>query len=96
LVLENLLFNMAVRESHYIMADLVAQLNKGSLRRLRYITIPYKQDNINIIKLLYFEGIIRLYIINGDYILVFFKYSRGCQTFKFKVFQNLVKGFIMI
>jgi ribosomal protein S8 len=42
----------------------------------------------DIIYLLYKEGIIRLYILQGTKILVFFKYFKGCHLFKFKVISK--------
>lgn len=74
-----------IKSSNSLLSSLVAQLNLGSLRRLRFISISYTKLTIDIIKLLYKEGVIRLYILKGTKILVYFKYFKGCHLFKFKV-----------
>jgi hypothetical protein len=70
-----------IKSSNSLLSSLVAQLNLGSLRRVRFI----------IIKLLYKEGVIRLYMLKGTKILIFFKYFRGCHLFKFKIVSKASK-----
>lgn len=77
-----------IKSSNSLLAALIAQLNLGSLRRLRYITINYTQLTMDIIKLLYKEGIIRLYIFKDNKLLVYFKYFKGCHLFKFKIISK--------
>jgi ribosomal protein S8 len=74
-----------IKTSNNILASLIAQLNLGSIRRLRYITVSYTELTMNIIKLLYKEGIIRLYILRDNKLLIYFKYYKGCSIFKFKL-----------
>lgn len=74
-----------IKSSNSFLASFVAQLNLGSLRRVRYITVNYSQLTINITKLLYKEGVIRLYLLKGTKILIYFKYFKGCNLFKFKI-----------
>lgn len=77
-----------LKSSNSLLASLVAQLNLGSLRRLRFITVNYTKLTADIIKLLYKEGVIRLYILKGTKILIYFKYFRGCHLFKFKIISK--------
>jgi len=77
-----------IKSSNSLLATLVAQLNLGSLRRLRFITINNSKLTFDIILLLYKEGIIRLYILKGTKILVFFKHFKGCPLFKFKLISK--------
>ena len=77
-----------VKSSNSLLASVIAQLNLGSLRRLRYITINYTQLTMDIIKLLYKEGVIRLYIFKDNKLLVYFKYFKGCHLFKFKILSK--------
>ena len=77
--------SVIVKSSNSLLAALISQLNLGSLRRLRYITINYTQLTMDIIKLLYKEGVIRLYIYKDNKLLVYFKYFKGCHLFKFKI-----------
>lgn len=50
-----------IKSSNSLLAALIAQLNLGSLRRLRYITINYTQLTMDIIKLLY-KKVLYVYI----------------------------------
>jgi ribosomal protein S8 len=80
-----------IKSSNSLLSSLVAQLNLGSLRRVRFITVNYTKLTIDIIKLLYKEGVIRLYMLKGTKILIFFKYFRGCHLFKFKIVSKASK-----
>jgi ribosomal protein S8 len=74
--------------SNNAIAGLISQLNLGSMRRLRYTSINYTKLILEIIKILYKEGIIRLYVIKADKILVYLKYFRSCHLFKFKLISK--------
>src|ERR1041385_7147012 len=80
--------NKLLKFSTNLIASLVSQLNVANLRKLRFITVNYSEFNYNIIKILYEEGMIRLYIIKKAKILIFFKYFKGCQLFKFKLISR--------
>lgn len=77
-----------IKPSNSLLASFVAQLNLGSSRRVRYITVNYSKLTINITKLLYKEGVIRLYLLKGTKILIYFKYLKGCNLFKFKIISK--------
>ena len=74
--------------SNNSLANFIAQLNLGSLRRLRYIVIFYSRFYINILQLLYKEGIIRLFFLKKNKIFIYFKYLKGCSLFKFKLISK--------
>jgi ribosomal protein S8 len=77
-----------IKSSNSLLSSFIAQLNIGSSRRLRYITVNYSKIIMNIIKLLYKEGVIRLYILTNTKILIYFKYFKGCNLFKFKIISK--------
>jgi len=77
-----------IKSSNSLLSTFIAQLNLGSSRRLRYITVNYSKIIINIIKLLYKEGVIRLYILKDTKIFIYFKYFKGCNLFKFKIISK--------
>lgn len=77
-----------IKSSNSLLSALIAQLNLGSLCRLRYIIINNSKITFDVIHLLYKEGIIRLYILKNTKIIVFFKYFRGCHLFKFKIISK--------
>lgn len=77
-----------LKSSNSLLASFIAQLNLGSSRRLRYIVVNYSKLIINIIKILYKEGVIRLFIFKNDKIFVYFKYFKGRNIFKFKIISK--------
>jgi ribosomal protein S8 len=77
-----------MKTSNYFLATFIAKLNMGSLRRVRFITINYSKLTITITKLLYLEGIIRIYKIINNKIYIYFKYIRGLTLFKFKLISK--------
>lgn len=77
--------SVRIKSSNSLISSFVAQLNLGSSRRLRYISVNYSKIAINVTKLLYKEGVIRLYILKDTKIFIYFKYSKGCNLFKFKI-----------
>lgn len=78
----------SIKSSNSLLSSFIAQLNLGSSRRLRYITVNYSKVIIRITKLLYKEGVIRLYILKNTKIFIYFKYFKGCNLFKFKVISK--------
>lgn len=79
-----------LKTSNFLLANFVAQLNIGSKRRLRYVNISYSKMALNILKILYKEGIIRLFMVfrNDNKIMVYFKYFRGSPIFQFKLISK--------
>ena|ERR1700744_1403002 len=84
-----------IKSTNSLLSTLIAQLNLGSLCRLRYIIINNSKLTFDIIQLLYKEGVIRLYILEKTKILVFFKYFKGCNLFKFKIISKPSKRIYM-
>lgn len=79
-----------LKSSNFLLANLIAQLQLGSMRRLRYINISYSKMALNILKILYKEGIIRLFIAykKNNKIMIYFKYLEGSPIFKFKLISK--------
>jgi ribosomal protein S8 len=79
-----------LKSSNYLLANLAAQLQLGSMRRLRYINVAYSKMALNVLKILYKEGIIRLFVVykNNSKIMVYFKYLEGSPIFKFKIISK--------
>jgi len=76
---------MVIKSSNNLLASFISQLNIGCIRRLRYIKVDYSKISIKIVRLLYEEGIIRLFILKDNNIFIFFKYFKGLNVFKFKI-----------
>jgi ribosomal protein S8 len=81
---------LKLKSSNYLLANFVAQLQLGSMRRLRYINVSYNKMALDILKILYKEGIIRLFIVykKSNKIMVYFKYREGSPIFKFKLISR--------
>lgn len=63
-------------KSNYLLATIVAILNIGLRRRLRFIKIVRTNMAIRLLSILYKEGVIRTFVVvdGNDKILVYFKY----------------------
>lgn len=79
---------IVIKSCNSILSSFIAKLNIGSLRRLRYIKVNYSKIAIDITKLLYKEGILRLYTLRKKKIYIYFKYIKGCNLFKFKIISK--------
>lgn len=77
-----------IKSSNSFIASFISKLHLGSLRRVRFITVSYCKLTIEITKLLYKEGVIRLYLLKGTKILIYYKFFRGCNLFKFKIISK--------
>lgn len=62
---------------NYIIADIVSQMNIGMLRKLRFIQIVRTKIALRILTILYKQGVIRTFKVNGSYINIYFKYKNG-------------------
>jgi ribosomal protein S8 len=78
---------LKIKSSNFLLANFVAQLQLGSMRRLRYINVSYSRISLDVLKILYKEGIIRLFVVHkkDNKIMVYFKYFEGSPLFKFKL-----------
>ena len=99
LVLENHLFKLLkyVCKNKIIIKFISlfhSAVESSSSRRLRYITVNYSKIIINITKLLYQEGVIRLYILKDTKILIYFNFLKVVIYSNIKLYQNQVKGYI--
>lgn len=71
--------------SNFILSDIVAQLNLGLLRKVRFIKIVKTPLAIRIFRILYAQGVIRTFKIDNDFILVYFKYINGQSICKLSI-----------
>lgn len=62
---------------NYHIADVIAQLNLGINRRKRFIYIIRTKSILIFLKLLYNQGVIRTFRIQGSLICVYLKFFRG-------------------
>lgn len=81
---------LKLKSSNFLLANFVAQLHLGSMRRLRYVNVGYSKMALNVLKILYKEGIIRLFVVykESNKIMVYFKYFQGNPIFKFKLISK--------
>lgn len=79
---------MIIKHSNSFLASFISQLNIGCIRRLRYIKVDYSKISIKIVRLLYEEGVIRLFLLKNNKIFIFFKYFKGLNLFKFKLISK--------
>jgi ribosomal protein S8 len=62
---------------NYLIADIVSQMNLGIIRRLRFIKMIRTRIALRILTILYRQGVIRYFQVNGPYIHIYFKYVKG-------------------
>ena len=75
-------FNLNV---NYLVADLVSQFNLGLIRKVRFIKVVKTPLTLRVLRILYFQGVIRTLRIEDDHILVFYKYINGQSICKLKI-----------
>jgi len=62
---------------NYIVADFVSLMNRGILRKLRFIKIVKTRVAIQLLIVLYKQGVIRSFKVHLNYISVYFKFFHG-------------------
>lgn len=62
---------------NYIISDFVCQFKLGLIRRLRFVKLAKINFILRLVNFLYKQGVIRLFIIKKDYILMYYKYYKG-------------------
>jgi ribosomal protein S8 len=62
---------------NFIIADFVARLSVGLLRKLRFIKIVKTKIALRLLRILYKQGVIRSFRIESDFIAVYFKFQNG-------------------
>jgi len=79
-----------VKSSNYLLANFISQIFLGSKRRLRFIIVPYNKMAFDIIKILYKEGLIKLFIIQKkeQSIRIYFKYYNNLPMLKYKIISK--------
>lgn len=70
---------------NYLIADFVARLSVGSLRKLRFIRIVKTKIALRLLRILYKHGIIRSFRIENNFIAVYLKFKNGQPIGKFSI-----------
>jgi len=60
--------------TNHLISNIVARLNLGASRRLRFIMLDINDTTLEIIQILYKHGAIRAFVVKNDKILVYYKY----------------------
>jgi len=73
---------------NYVIANFVALLNIGLLRKLRFIRIPKIKIYLRLLAILYNSGLIRTLRIRLNYVEVFFKFKNGQPIGKYTLISR--------
>jgi ribosomal protein S8 len=73
---------------NYLVADFVARLNIGLLRKLRFIRIVKTKLNIRLLRILYQNGFIRTFRIELNFIAVYFKFYKSQPVGKLTIISR--------
>ena len=75
--------------TNHIISNLVCKINNGSRRRLRFIIINYNIKILDILNILYINGIIRSYrIVDVNKIRIYLKYNIRSYRIKLSVIST--------
>jgi len=79
-----------VKTTSYLLANLISQIFLGSKRRLRFIVVQQDKIALEVLRILYKEGLIKLFIVqkNEQTIRVYFKYYNNLPLFKYKLISK--------
>jgi ribosomal protein S8 len=73
---------------NHLLSDLVAKLNFGAIRRLRFIKVKLNDTSLEVLKILYKQGAIRSFLIKDDKILVYYKYYLSRIAIKISIISK--------
>jgi ribosomal protein S8 len=82
--LESHLFNF-MKTTNYLLSDLISKINFGAIRRLRFIQVNLNDTTLDILKILYKQGVIRSFIIKNNKILIYYKYYISRMVIKLSI-----------
>lgn len=72
--------------TNHIISNLICKINNGSMRRLRFIIIDYNSKILDILDILYTNGVIRSYrIIDMNKVRIYLKYNVRSYRIKLSV-----------
>lgn len=63
-----------MKTGNYLISNLISRINFGAIRRLRFIKVELNDTSLEILKILYKQGVIRSFFIKNDKILIYYKY----------------------
>lgn len=70
---------------NYLIADFVARLSVGLLRKLRFVRIVKTKIALRLLRILYKQGVIRSFRIEDNFIAVYLKFQNGQPIGKFSI-----------
>jgi ribosomal protein S8 len=73
---------------NHLVSDLIAKLNLGAIRRLRFIKVNLNDMSLKILEVLYKQGAIRAFLVKGDKILVYYKYYLSRIAIKISIISK--------
>lgn len=74
-----------------VIADFVSNINFGIIRNIKCVKIHKTPIGIRLTHILYTQGVLRMYKIENDNILIYFKFYRSRHIItKIKLITNLV------
>jgi len=75
--------------TNHIISNLVCKINNGSKRRLRFIIINYNSKILEILNILYVNGVIRTYhIIDSNKLRIYLKYNMRSERIKLSMIST--------
>jgi ribosomal protein S8 len=75
--------------TNHIISNLVCKINNGSKRRLRFIIINYNGKILDLLKLLYNNGVIRAYhIVDSNKLRIYLKYNLRSDRIKLSMIST--------
>lgn len=73
---------------NFLIADLVSQINIGTLRKLRFIRVIKTRTTLRLLTLLYKYGVIRTFFIEHAYVRIYLKYAYGQSISKLNLISK--------
>lgn len=75
--------------TNHIISNLVCKINNGSKRRLRFIIIDYNTKILDVLNILYINGVIRSYrIIDSNKLRIYLKYNMRSDRIKLSIIST--------
>jgi len=75
--------------TNHVISNLVCKINNGSKRRLRFIIINYNIKILDVLNILYINGVIRSYrIIDSNKLRIYLKYNMRSDRIKLSIIST--------
>jgi ribosomal protein S8 len=73
---------------NYLISNLISKINYGANKRLRFIKVNLNNLTLDILEILYINGIIRSYRVENNNVYVYYKYYLSQSIFKLKIISK--------